>query len=115
MGAALHVKKGDEVVITAGDYRGKTGTIVKVDRDRDRVTVQGAGIPPIRKTIRPSRVNPQGGMTEIDRTFHISNVSPVAGGKPTRVRFDVRDDGSKYRVAARDGSVLHQLRKAKNG
>mgnify|MGYP001030500705 CR=1 FL=1 len=111
MGAAAHVKKGDEVVITAGDYRGKTGKIVKVDKDRDRVTVQGAGIEPIRKTLRPTRVNPQGGVTEIDRTFHISNVSPTVGGKPTRVRFEVGDDGSKKRVAARDGSVLHTLRK----
>jgi large subunit ribosomal protein L24 len=110
MGAAAHVKKGDDVVITAGDFKGRTGKVVKVDRDRERVTVQGPNIDPIRKTLRPTRVNPQGGMTEIDRTFHMSNVSPSVGGKPTRVRFDVREDGSKRRVAVRDGSVLHELR-----
>jgi hypothetical protein len=46
----------------------------------------------------------------VDRSFHISNVSPAVGGKPTRVRFEVRGDGSKHRVAARDGSELSRLR-----
>ena len=42
----------------------------------------------------------------LDRSFHISNVSPVVDGKPTRVRFVTKADGSKVRVAARDGSEL---------
>jgi ribosomal protein L24 len=44
--------------------------------------------------------------------IHISNVSPCVDGKPTRVRFEVGEDGSKTRVAARDGSELHVLRSA---
>jgi ribosomal protein L24 len=48
--------------------------------------------------------------------IHISNVSPVADGKPTRVRFATKADGSKVRVAARNGaelSTLHGPRTAK--
>lgn len=108
--AGAHVRKGDEVMVTAGEFRGQLGKVVRVDPERERVTLQGAGIRPVRKNIRPTRVNPQGGQTEVDRTFHMSNVSPVVGGKPTRVRFETRPDGSKYRVAARDGSELGRLR-----
>ncbi len=108
--AGAHIRSGDEVIITAGDYRGQTGKVSKVDRSKQRVTVQGAGIPTITKNIRRSRVNPEGGQVELDRTFHMSNVSPVVGGKPTRVRFQTKDDGSKVRVAARDGSELGTLR-----
>ncbi|MGP1346881.1 MAG: 50S ribosomal protein L24 [Phycisphaerales bacterium] len=107
-----HVRTGDQVIITAGKYRGKTGEIVRVNDAAERVTVRGPEIDGITKTIRPTRINPQGGQTTIDRTFHISNVSPVVDGKPTRVRFETRADGSKVRVAARGGKVLHELRKA---
>jgi ribosomal protein L24 len=42
--------------------------------------------------------------------IHASNVSPVVDGKPTRVRFVTKPDGSKSRIAARNGKELHQLR-----
>lgn len=105
-----HVRKGDEVMITAGTYRGKTGTVVRVLTKQERVIVNGAGIKGITKTIRPTRVNPQGGQVEIDRSFHISNVSPVADGKPTRVRFQTKKDGSKVRVAATTDAELGVVR-----
>jgi large subunit ribosomal protein L24 len=109
---ARHVRKGDQVIITAGKYRGKTGEIVRVLGDSDRVLVRGPEIDGIVKTMRPTQANPQGGQTQVDRSFHISNVSPVVDGKPTRVRFETRPDGSKVRVAVRGGKVLHELKKA---
>jgi large subunit ribosomal protein L24 len=108
-----HVRKGDDVIVTSGKFKGQTGKIVKVDPDSERVTVQGAGIPGITKNLKPTRVNPQGGTVEVDRTFHMSNVSPVVDGKPTRVRFERRDDGSKVRIAARNGSELGVVSPAK--
>jgi large subunit ribosomal protein L24 len=42
--------------------------------------------------------------------IHISNVSPVVDGQPTRVRFETKADGSKSRVAVRSGKELHSLR-----
>ena len=108
-----HVRKGDDVMVTSGKFKGQTGKIVKVDPENDRVTVQGAGIPGITKNLRPTRVNPQGGTVQVDRTFHISNVSPVVDGKPSRVRFERRDDGSKVRVAVRGGQELGTVSPAK--
>lgn len=108
-----HIRKGDEVVITAGDYKGQTGKVVRVLTKTDRVVVHGAGIKGITKNLRPTRINPQGGQVTIDRSFHLSNVSPAVDGKPTRVRFNVKKDGSKVRVAARGGKELGVVRAAR--
>lgn len=105
-----HVRKDDDVIILAGDYRGQTGKVVRVMPKDQRVVVRGPGIDGISKNMRPSRVNPQGGRVELDRSFHISNVAPAIDGKPTRVRFSQKKDGSKVRVAARGGKELGQVR-----
>lgn len=105
-----HVTKGDEVIVTAGRFRGKSGTIVRVLPEKERVVIRGPEIEGVVKTLSPTRENPQGGQVEVDRTVHVSNVSPAVDGKPTRVRFETGEDGSKRRVAARDGRVLSTVR-----
>ncbi|HVZ93156.1 MAG TPA: 50S ribosomal protein L24 [Phycisphaerales bacterium] len=101
-----HVRKGDEVFIRTGEYRGKSGTVVRVDHKAQRVTVNGGGIEGVVRTLKPTRLNPQGGQITVDRSFHMSNVSPAIDGKPSRVRFETKKDGSKVRVAARGGKEL---------
>ena len=109
---ARHVRKGDMVIVTAGDARGQQGKILRVIPDRDQVIVQGINVR--KKHVRPSQSNPQGGMTEKEMPIHISNVSPVVDGKPTRVRFETRPDGSKVRIAVKGGKQLGpDLRKAR--
>ena len=104
------IRKDDQVMILAGDFKGKTGTVVRMLTKADRVVVRGSGIEGFTKNLRPNRDNPQGGRVELDRSFHVSNVVPVADGKPTRVRFTTKKDGSKVRVAARNGAELSVLR-----
>ena len=87
--------------------------MVRVDDEKQRVTVHGPGIEGITKNLKPTRINPQGGRVQLDRSFHLSNVSPVVDGKPTRVRFERKSDGSKVRVAARGGKELGQVSPAK--
>jgi large subunit ribosomal protein L24 len=108
-----HVKKGDTVIVTAGAYKGATGEVIEVLTKKDRVVVKGPRIKGITKHMKPSRINPQGSIVLLDRTFHLSNVSPVVDGKPTRVRFETKADGSKVRVAARDGKVLSTVSPAR--
>jgi len=110
---ARHIRTGDDVIITSGDFKGQAGTIVRVLTDNDRVVVKGAGIKGISKNIKPSRTNPQGGRVTVDRSFHMSNVSPVVDGKASRVRFEKKKDGSKVRVAVRGGKELGQVSPAK--
>ncbi len=105
---ARHVRKGDTVVITSGAHKGKVGEIMRVIPDKDRVVVKGINMRT--KHLKPTRINPQGGIITKEAPIHISNVSPAVDGKPSRVRFQVRDDGSKVRVAVKGGKVLGTVR-----
>jgi len=108
---AAHVRSGDQVSVPAGAHKGQTGEITRVIPDKDQVLVKGVNLKTRR--VRPTQMNPQGTTVTKEAPIHISNVSPLAGGRGTRVRFETKDDGSKVRVAARDGSVLGELRGAK--
>lgn len=104
---ARHIRKGDTVMVTAGNDRGVTGEVLRVLTKQDRVVVKGVNIRS--KHMKPTQANPQGGILEREMSIHISNVSPVVDGKPTRVRFDTKKDGAKVRVAVRTGKELHTL------
>lgn len=103
-----HVKKGDVVMITAGAHKRKMGEVLRVLPKSDQVVIKGLNLRT--KHLKPTRLNPQGGIITKEAPIHMSNVSPVVDGKPTRVRFQVREDGSKVRVAARGGKVLSTVR-----
>lgn len=105
---AAHVRKGDQVMITAGDHKGKVGEVSRVIPGEQRVVVRGINLRT--KHVKPSRTNPQGTIITREAPIHMSNVSPVVDGRATRVRFQTRDDGSKVRVAVRGGKVLGVLR-----
>ena len=106
-----HIRKGDTVIVTAGNDKGVTGEILRVLPKARRVVVKGVNVRT--KHLKPTQANPRGGLLRKEMPIHISNVSPVVDGKATRVRFESRDDGSKVRVAARNGAVLHTLRGGK--
>ena len=109
---ALHVKKGDLVEIIAGDHKGATGRILRVMPDKNSVIVQGHNI--VKKHVRPSRKNPQGGRISIEQPIHISNVLPVSpkSSKGSKVHFQVEKDGSKKRLVA-NSVEIGVVRKAK--
>jgi large subunit ribosomal protein L24 len=109
---AYHVKKGDEVQIIAGDHKGVKGRVLAVDHEKGRVTIQGHNL--AKKHVKPSRRNPQGGRIDVEQPIHISNVLPVntKTSKGSRVRFKVKADGTKKRVAL-DGTELGTLRRGK--
>lgn len=107
-----HVRKGDQVMVTSGDNKGSIGEITQVLTKSDQVIVKGVNLRT--KHLRRTQLNPQGGTVTIEAPIHISNVSPVVDGKPTRVRFETGADGSKKRVAVRGGKSLGQIRGAKS-
>lgn len=108
-----HVRKGDTVMITSGSHKGKTGEVVRVDPTDQKVIVKGINLRT--KHMKPTRINPQGGIITKEAPLHWSKVSPVVDGKPTRVRFETRDDGSKVRVAVIGGKVLGTVRGPRKG
>jgi large subunit ribosomal protein L24 len=100
-----HIRKGDTVMVTAGEDNGRTGKVLRVIPDQQRVVVEGINVHS--RHMRPSQSNPQGGVIEKELPLHWSNVSPVdERGKATRVRYEVKPDGSKRRVAATTGEQL---------
>ncbi len=109
---ALHVKKGDMVQIIAGDHKGQSGKVLHVYPDKNMVIVQGQNL--VKKHVRPSRRNPQGGRISIEQPIHISKVLPVSpkSSKGTRVRYSQGPDGSKKRVTV-DGAEIGTVKKAK--
>lgn len=109
--SARHVRKGDQVMVTSGSYKGQTGEISRVITKSDRVIVKGVNLKT--KHVKPNRVTPQGSIITKEASIHISNVSPVVDGKATRVRFKVNSDGSKDRVAVNGGKVLGKVSPAK--
>jgi len=107
-----HVRKGDLVIVTAGNDRGTTGEILAIVEDGDRVLVKGVNMRT--KHIRPSQQRPQGSTIRREFPIHASNVSPVVDGKATRVRFPTKSDGTKVRAAVRGGKELHVLHRPRS-
>ncbi len=106
-----HVKAGDQVIVTAGSDKGKVGQILQVIPKSDQVIIQGINMR--KKNVKPTQANPNGAIITKEMPIHISNVSPVVDGKASRVRFVTKDDGSKVRVAVRNGAELHTLHSGK--
>jgi large subunit ribosomal protein L24 len=101
----MKIKKGDTVQVTTGNDAGKTGRVIKVYLDKDRVVVEGVNI--VKKHARPTHDNPQGGIIEKESSIHISNIMLVVGGKPTRVGFKSLENGKKVKFAKSTGEVIN--------
>ena len=109
-----HIRKGDVVFVRSGADRGKTGEVVSVDPKSSTCVVKGINLRT--QHLKPTQQRPKGAIVKAELPIHVSKVSPMSDGKPTRVRFATKADGSKVRVAARNGaelSTLHGPRTAK--
>jgi large subunit ribosomal protein L24 len=103
--ANLHVKKGDKVQVISGKDKGKQGVILEAYPSRERVLVEGVNI--VKKHSKPSQLNPQGGIIEMEAPIHVSNVMPLdpKTNEPTRVGYKIVD-GKKVRIAKKTGNPL---------
>ena len=99
----VHVKKGDLVQIITGKDAGKKGKVLNVDPQKGRVIVEGLNI--VKQHMRPTRVNPQGGITEIEAPLDSSNVMIFCEKckKPVRINKVFLADGKKVRVCNQCG------------
>lgn len=102
----LHIKKGDNVIVLAGEDKGKTGKVLQVLVEKQRAIVEGVNI--VKKSAKPSAKNPQGGIVEMEAPVHISNLSLIdpKSGKATRIGIKITDDGKKVRVAKKSGEEI---------
>jgi large subunit ribosomal protein L24 len=103
---AARIRKGDTVVIISGKDKGKTGKVMRVLREDDRVLVEGINL--VKRHTRPSPRNATGGIIEREQPLHACKVMPLdpKTGKGTRVRFTELADGKKVRIAVKSGDEL---------
>lgn len=111
------IKKGDTVEVIVGrdhnkfDRQGKRtavrGRVLEVLPAKGKVKVEGVAVRKKHERANPQG-NRQGGIIEREAYIDISNVKLIdpESGKPTRVRYQINQDGSKQRVATRSGQVL---------
>jgi large subunit ribosomal protein L24 len=101
--AKLAFRKGDRVRVMRGNNRGQEGNILRVDREKSRVVVEGVNLR--KRHMKPSATNPEGGIISFEAPIASSNVMLLdpASGEPTRIRAQVAADGVKERVAAKSG------------
>ena len=100
----FHIKKGDTVYINAGNDKGKTGKVLQVLRDKDRVIVEGVNM--VSKHTKPNPQHPQGGIVKQEASIHISYVQLMdASGKPVKVGYRMEGD-KKVRYAKTTGEEI---------
>jgi large subunit ribosomal protein L24 len=105
------IKKGDTVYVRTGSDKGRTGRVLRVDRKKMTVLVEG--INKRHKHQRPTQKQPKGGIVTMERPIHLSNVALMIqtdqGLRPTRVKNKIIDDGGrkvKVRVSCLTGEQI---------
>ena len=103
---AAKIKKGDYVVVIAGKDKGQKGEVLKVFPKELRVVVKGVKM--VKRHVRPSQADPEGGIKQFEAPIHVSNVAHMdpKDNKPTRVGFKTLKDGQKVRVTKKSGEVI---------
>jgi large subunit ribosomal protein L24 len=106
MSSKLNIKKGDTVMVIAGDSKGQQGRVLMVDQEKGKAMVEGVNV--VSKHTRPTNKNPKGGIVEKEAPIHISNLKVIDGsGKPTRVgrRLDEKTNKT-VRYSKKSGEVI---------
>ena len=100
------IRKDDEVVVLTGRDKGKRGSVLRVVTKTDRVIVEGVNV--VKRHVKPTQADPQGGIVEKEAPVHISNVALIDPDtdRPTRVGYKTLEDGRKVRFAVRSGEVI---------
>lgn len=102
----LNVKKGDNVKVISGKDAGKEGKVLRTVPETERVVVEKLNM--MKKALRPTQENPQGGISSMEAPMHVSNVMLVCPkcNKPTRVGHVVNNDGTKVRTCKKCGQAI---------
>lgn len=101
----MKIKKGDNVLVTAGKDRGRKGKVIRALPNEATVVVEGMAMR--KKHMRPKKAGEKGQVIEMPSAFSVSNVQVVCGkcGKPTRVGYSVVGK-EKSRVCKKCGAAL---------
>jgi len=102
----LHIKKGDTVIVVAGESKDQQGRVLEVIRKTNRAIVEGANL--VSKSTKPNSKNPQGGIVKKEAPIHISNLMLVdpSTGRPTRVGRKLDKNNKRVRYSKKSGEEI---------
>jgi large subunit ribosomal protein L24 len=102
----LHIRKGDTVLVLAGDDKDKEGKVLEVLADKNRAIVEGINM--VTKHQKPSAGKPEGGIRKMEGTIHISNLMVIepSNGKPTRTGRKLNEKGKLQRFSKKTGELI---------
>lgn len=102
----IRLKKGDNVVVIAGKFKGQTGKVAATHPTTNKVTIEGINV--VKRNLKRDIRNPQGGVKEFTRPLPVSNVAIVdpATKKPSKIGYTFDKAGNKVRVFKRSGKEI---------
>jgi large subunit ribosomal protein L24 len=106
MATKLHIKKGDTVVVIAGESKGQKGKVLSVQVEKQRAVVEGINM--VSKHTKPNAKNTQGGIVKQEAPVHISNLMLVepSNGNPTRTGRRIGENGKLVRYSKKSGEEI---------
>jgi large subunit ribosomal protein L24 len=101
----MKIKTDDQVLIIAGNDKGKKGKVIRSIPDKKRIIVEGIAL--VKKHVKPKKSGQKGQVVSAPRSINISNVELVCSkcGKATRVGYEIVE-GKKYRVCKKCGAKI---------
>lgn len=101
---AAKIRRGDRVMVLSGREKGRTGEVFEVRPAENRALVRGINMV---KRHQKQTAQQEGGIVSKEAPIDLSNLAYVdKDGKPTRIGFKIRTDGTKVRVAKRSGAEI---------
>jgi len=94
----MKLRKEDKVIVITGRDKGKTGKVMAVLPKENKVVVENINV--VKRATKPSQKQPRGGILEITKAIDVSKVMVVdpQSGKPARVGYEIKPDGTKERI-----------------
>lgn len=101
----IRLQKGDTVMVRSGKYKGKTGKVLATHPTLNKVTVEGINV--VKRHVKPTRTQPQGGIVDLTRPIWVSKVSVIdpSSKKPTRIGYKVTKE-AKTRIYKASGKEI---------
>jgi len=105
----MKLRKSDIVQVMIGAHAGKRGRILSIDREKNRVIVEGANV--LKKHVRRSQRNPQGGILSREMPIPASNVMLVCPScqRATRTGIKIKPEGGKQRICKKCGAIVSEI------
>lgn len=102
----FRIKAGDTVYVVAGKEKGKTGKVLRIERERQKVVVEKLNV--MKRHSRPTQKNPGGGIVEKEAGIHVSNLMmyDAESGSPVKVGYRTGEDGKKVRYNRKTGKEI---------